>query len=104
MKLSKLFALVGILISFLRPLPTQSHSLAQLAGQYQNYVVVGAFKYHRNAIRRTNLAIKSLQMNAKYEMNRSRGLYYVYVLNTADRQAAINEALRLRDQSEFKDA
>ena len=101
MKTLKLFALVGILLSLLQPLPTESH--AQLTGQYPNYVVIGAFRYHRNAVRFTNYASKSVHLNAKYEMNSNRGLYYVYVLNTPDRTAAIDEALRLRAESEFKD-
>lgn len=103
MRTLKLFALVGIFLSFLRPVPTESHGLDQLTGLYQNYVVIGAFKYHRNAIKFTNYATRSVHLNAKYEMNSNRGLYYVYVLNTADRDEAITEALRLRDQSEFKD-
>jgi outer membrane protein OmpA-like peptidoglycan-associated protein len=37
-------------------------------------------------------------------MNRNRNLYYVYVLDTDDRDSAIQEALRLRNDSEFKDA
>jgi outer membrane protein OmpA-like peptidoglycan-associated protein len=36
-------------------------------------------------------------------MNPNRNLYYVYVLNTSDRDQAIAEARRLRDESEFKD-
>jgi outer membrane protein OmpA-like peptidoglycan-associated protein len=101
MKTLKLFALVGIFLSLLQSLPTQSY--AQLTGTYPNYVVIGAFRYHRNAVRLTNLSSKDLNKNAKYEMNPSRGLYYVYVLNTGDRQEAINEALRLRDESQYKD-
>jgi outer membrane protein OmpA-like peptidoglycan-associated protein len=101
MKTLKLFALVGIFLSLLQPLPTESY--AQLTGPYPNYVVIGAFRYHRNAVRFTNYAAKSVHLNAKYEMNANRGLYYVYVLNTPDRTEAINEALRLRSESEFKD-
>lgn len=101
MKTLKLFALVGIFLSLLQPLPTESY--AQLTGAYPNYVVIGAFRYHRNAVRFTNYATKSVHLNAKYEINSNRGLYYVYVLNTPDRTEAINEALRLRAESEFKD-
>jgi outer membrane protein OmpA-like peptidoglycan-associated protein len=101
MKTPKLFALVGIFLTLLQSLPTQTY--AQLTDTYQNYVVIGAFRYHRNAVRLTNLSSKDLNKTAKYEMNPNRGLYYVYVLNTADRQEAINEALRLRDESQFKD-
>lgn len=100
MKPLRLFALVGILFLVLRPLPTHAF---QLSGEHPNYVVIGAFKYHKNAIRFTNRALKNLRMNAKYEMNPNRNLYYVYVLNTADREEAIAEARRLREESEYKD-
>lgn len=100
MKSLKLFALVGIFLSLLRPLPTLAF---QLSDEHPNYVVIGAFKYHKNAIRLTSHAHKDLHLHAKYEMNPNRNLYYVYVLNTPDRDAAIAEARRLRDESEFKD-
>jgi outer membrane protein OmpA-like peptidoglycan-associated protein len=100
MKTFKLFALVGIFLLLIRPLPTYG---AQLSGDYPNYVVIGAFKYHRNAVRLTGHAQKDFNLNARYEMNPNRNLYYVYVLNTADRDEAIIEARRLRDESEFKD-
>jgi outer membrane protein OmpA-like peptidoglycan-associated protein len=101
MKTIKLFALVGIFLSLLRPLPTQAY--AQLSDEYPNYVVIGAFKYHKNAIRFTSRASKDLKVNARYEMNPNRNLYYVYVLNTADRELAIAEATRLREESAFND-
>ena len=101
MKPLKLFALVGIFLSLLRPLPTVV--AMQLSGEHPNYVVIGAFKYHKNAIRFTRNAHEDLHLNVKYEMNPNRNLYYVYVLNTPDRDEAIAEARRLRSESEFKD-
>lgn len=71
--------------------------------QKSNYVVIGAFAIHRNAINFTSHA-KKLNYQARFEMNRNRNLYYVYVLDTEDRDSAIQEALRLRSGSEFKDA
>lgn len=68
-----------------------------------NYVVIGAFAVHQNAIRFTSHA-KSLKYDARYEFNPNRGLYYVYVLDTRDREAALSEARRLRVESEFIDA
>ena len=42
-------------------------------------------------------------MDAKFELNPYRKLYYVYVLSTDDQSLAINEARRLREESEFTD-
>lgn len=68
-----------------------------------NYVVIGAFAVHKNAIRFTSHA-KSLKYDARYEFNPNRSLYYVYVLDTRDRERALSEARRLRVESEFIDA
>ncbi len=68
-----------------------------------NYVVIGAFRIYKNAIRFTAHAHKDLKMNAKFEMNPYRKLYYVYVLSTEDQTLAISEAKRLREESEFTD-
>ncbi|HTE34375.1 MAG TPA: OmpA family protein, partial [Chryseolinea sp.] len=68
-----------------------------------NYVVIGAFSKQTNAIRFTRHAQKDLKLDAKFEMNRRRNLYYVYVLSTQDLVAAISEARRLRSESEFTD-
>jgi outer membrane protein OmpA-like peptidoglycan-associated protein len=67
-----------------------------------NYVVIGAFAIHKNAINFTATAKKN-QHNAKYEMNYNRKLYYVYVMTTNDKEAAIAEALRLRVESPYYD-
>jgi outer membrane protein OmpA-like peptidoglycan-associated protein len=103
MKTIKLFALVGFFSTFLFSLPTAASSVEQLSDEAPNYVIIGAFKYHRNALRFTQHASRDLSLNAKYEMNTSRNLYYVYVLSTQSRDAAISEARRLREESEFKD-
>lgn len=68
-----------------------------------NYVVIGAFSVHRNALRFTARAHSELKVNARFEMNTNRNLYYVYVLSTDDHSLAIREALRLRQESEFTD-
>jgi hypothetical protein len=66
--------------------------------QPTNYVVIGAFSIHKNAVKFTSAANKK-SLEAKYEMNKNRNLYYVYVLHTADKNQAIEEALRLRKES-----
>lgn len=100
----RLFALVGIFSFCVINQPTASARPEQTTlDEFQNYVVIGAFKYHRNAIRFTDHAHKDLSLNAHFELNPERNLYYVYVLSTNDRVQAISEALRLRSESEFTD-
>lgn len=102
----KLFALVGIFFACLRPLPTLAIDVSidfQLSEDHPNYVVIGAFRVYRNATRFTSHAKKDLHLNARYELHKIRNLYYVFVLNTPNREEAIAEAIRLRAESEFKD-
>lgn len=68
-----------------------------------NYVVIGAFAVRGNAIRFTSHAL-AMKYDARYEFNPNRNLYYVYVLDTKDREVALSEARRLRVESEFNDA
>ena len=104
MKTLKFFALVGIFPVLFAIQPTATARPEQVnLDEPQNYVVIGAFKIHRNAVRFSDHAQK-LSLNAKYEKNVNRNLYYVYVLQTADRAAAIAEANRLRSESEFTDS
>src|SRR5688572_24646011 len=100
----KLFALVGIFLIGAISEPTNASLLEQVRmDERPNYVVIGAFRMYRNAIRFTQRAHKDLKMDAKFELNPYRKLYYVYVLSTADQILAINEAKRLREESEFRD-
>lgn len=100
----KLFALVGIFLIGDLTEPTKAARLEQgRIDERPNYVVIGAFRMYRNAIRFTAHAHKDLKMDAKFEMNPYRKLYYVYVLSTDDQTLAINEARRLREESEFRD-
>lgn len=70
--------------------------------QASNYVVIGAFTYQKNAIRFTEKAKKD-QFDAHFEINKNRKLFYVYVLNTEDRQKAFEQAQSLRAESPFFD-
>ena len=104
MKTFKFFALVGLL--FLS-VPFQPTAVARLEQKQldvvPNYVVIGAFSKQTNAVRFTDHAQKDLKLDAKFEMNVRRNLYYVYVLNTEDLALAVQEARRLRSESEFTD-
>ncbi len=102
--MNKLFALVGIFLITALTEPTHAAFAGQgPIDQRPNYVVIGAFRVYKNAIRFTAHAHKDLKMNAKFELNPYRKLYYVYVLSTDDQNLAINEAKRLREESEFRD-
>ena len=69
---------------------------------YPNYVVIGAFAYHKNAVRFTGDA-NHQRFPARFEMNPNRNLYYVYVLTTDDREYAIAEAVKLRAETKYFD-
>jgi outer membrane protein OmpA-like peptidoglycan-associated protein len=104
MKTSKFFALVGLVLLTVSFQPTAAARLEQSQiDVVPNYVVIGAFSKQSNAIRFTDHAQKDLKMNAKFEMNVRRNLYYVYVLSTDDLALAVQEARRLRTESEFTD-
>lgn len=75
---------------------------AQDAHPFSNFVVIGAFAVHENAIHFTADAQKN-NYPARFEMNPNRNLYYVYVLTTPDREVAVQEALRLRTESVYFD-
>lgn len=101
---TRFFALVGLLLFSLFFQPTAVARFEQTGtDDVPIYVVIGAFSKQTNAIRFTDHAQKDLKLNAKFEMNMRRKLYYVYVLNTDDLAAAIQEAKRLRAESEFTD-
>lgn len=97
------------LIALLSIFLTQTFTFSSEAQDFQgsasnsNYVVIGAFAVHKNAVRFTAYA-KKRKFNARYEMNPNRNLYYVYVLKTNDINAAVYEAIKLREESDFYDA
>jgi outer membrane protein OmpA-like peptidoglycan-associated protein len=69
-----------------------------------NYVVIGAFAVHNNAIKFTNRAQKEDHLTAKYDINKGKNLYYVYVMTTDDHTAALAEAKRLRTNPRYSGA
>lgn len=75
---------------------------AQIDNPYTNYVVIGAFASRNNAIHFTKDA-NSHNFPAQFEMNFNRNLFYVYVLTTADREVAVLEALKLRNETKYFD-
>ncbi len=69
-----------------------------------NYVVIGVFSVHENAQRFVKDASTQLQLEATYEKNMGRNLYYVYVLKTNDLNQALVRAREVREKPAFRDA
>lgn len=69
----------------------------------QFYVVVGAFAKESNAQKFTGY-VRSLNYSATYELNKTKNLFYVYVLRTSQRDAGLSQVKGLQVDSEFKDA
>jgi outer membrane protein OmpA-like peptidoglycan-associated protein len=68
-----------------------------------HYVVVGAFARESNAQKFAGY-VKSLRYAARYELNASKNYFYVYVLQTDNRDEGQSKVRALRQQSEFTDA
>lgn len=82
---------------------TLSGDLFGQASDAEHYVVIGVFGVHDNAIRYTARANK-MGFNAQYAINAPRKLYYVYLLQSSDRRKAFAFMIKVRAESEFKDA
>lgn len=67
-----------------------------------NYVVIGAFAIEKNAVEFVESA-KKASFNAVSEINVTRSLFYVYILQTANRQAAFDLANKIRMTTPFSD-
>ena len=68
-----------------------------------NYVVIGAFALKQNALRFANYA-KRQGLDARYDINPRRELYYVYVYSSSSVDEARRERYRIRNNYEFSDA
>lgn len=69
----------------------------------EHYVVIGAFRKHDGAIKWTDWANKK-NFSAQYAMNEARNLYYVYILATPDKKKAFSMMLKIRVETDYKDA
>jgi len=104
MRTLNFFALVSILFISVSFIPYESAARHQTSIEPGvNYVVIGAFAVRRNAVKFTSHAA-AMKYDARYEFIPNRKLYYVYILDTKDREVALSEARRLRIESEFADA
>ena len=69
-----------------------------------NYIVViGAFSSQRNADRFVK-QVQKYAIKSTAKLNEIRGLYYVYVMQTGDKPAAIAEAVRIKNSTPLTDA
>lgn len=68
-----------------------------------HYVTIGVFAIQNNAVRFTAKANKA-GFNAQYAINPSRNLYYVYLFESTDRRKAVGFMMKVRVESEHKDA
>jgi outer membrane protein OmpA-like peptidoglycan-associated protein len=92
------------LVAFFFMLGTFGALMAQTeSAEPDNFIVViGAFSNPDNADRFVKLS-KKYKVEAKSELNKIRGLYYVYVLQTGNKTSAMIEAERLREETPMKD-
>jgi outer membrane protein OmpA-like peptidoglycan-associated protein len=93
-----LFARYCLCFFFAIPSPAE----AQVISSYPDYVVIGAFAKHKNAIRFVGDANQN-NFQAKLDINPNRKLYYVYVLTTNDHAVALEQALKLRTETKYFD-
>lgn len=94
---------IATLLSFLFVFTAPKVIQAQVQPTDDHYVVIGAFANHNNAIRWTDKANKN-NFNAQYALNQARKLYYVYILKTESRRQAFSFMLKIRVETEYKDA
>jgi hypothetical protein len=76
---------------------------SQEAQQSSFYVVVGAFAQLENAVRYTDAATLD-NFPAQYAIQTDRNLYYVFLLNVAERPRAITFLRKIKAETKYKDA
>lgn len=72
-------------------------------GTESHYVVIGAFRVLDNAARFTATANKN-GFAAQYAIHPQRKLYYVYLLNSEDKKKAYNLLIKIKVETNYKDA
>ncbi|MDH5381790.1 MAG: OmpA family protein [Cyclobacteriaceae bacterium] len=68
-----------------------------------SFVVIGAFVFQKNAKKYTAYARKR-NLDAKFALNPHRGLYYVYSFYSPNKEEAIAEVYKVRDNFKIADA
>jgi outer membrane protein OmpA-like peptidoglycan-associated protein len=95
------YLLFVIILSNLLPTSSRAQD-KKVIDEDSNYVVIGAFTIHENAVQFTATA-KKQSFNADYAFNENKKLYYVFVTQTNDRAAALDEAKKLQAQAQYPD-
>jgi len=81
--------------------PAESGSAFEQKGSH--FVIIGAFQSLGNANKLANEVV-AYSLQPKIDMNSPLRLYYVYVFASTDKEAAVNETLRIRSETPYKDA
>jgi len=68
-----------------------------------NYVVIGAFAVQSNAAKFAESA-KKLLPQVSYQFNEKRKLYYVVLMDASQKESAMAEARRLREETQYADS
>lgn len=71
--------------------------------QDEYYVTIGVFAVQDNAVRYTAKANKA-GFSAQYAINTERNYYYVYLLQTPEKRKAVSFMVKVRAESDYKDA
>ncbi len=79
------------------------NSVAAQTSTQEYYVTIGVFAIQDNAVGYTARANKK-GFNAQYAINPARKLYYVYLLQSDEKRKAYTFGIKLRAESEYKDA
>lgn len=91
-----------LLILVLSATPDAFCSVMTLPSSRANYVVIGAFAIEKNANEFVENA-KKASYKAVSEINVNRNLFYVYILQTANRRAAFDLANKIRTTTPYSD-
>lgn len=92
-----------LILLFLIAFGNVSLSFAQTVEAPTYYITIGVFAKLDNAERYTDRANKN-NFNAQYAINKQRKLYYVYLLETGDKRKAFSFMIKMRAETEYKDA
>jgi outer membrane protein OmpA-like peptidoglycan-associated protein len=98
MKLRLVLIFIGLL-----PVLTSASASQLRTAESSNYVVIGAFASKKNALHFVENARKE-HFDASVDINSNRHLFYVYVLQTGNKQTAVDKAIKLRQETSFFDS
>lgn len=97
--MKKLLILSCFFLLFLSVKPLQTHAQDAV----EHYVVIGVFAKLDNAVRWTDRANK-MNFSAQYAVNPANKYYYVYILKTPEKRKAFSFMMKIRVETEHKEA